>query len=600
MIKYTPIYNQISPLWRLIVLLNQSPVSPLGDWFRIPKASVKKPGFCARSMEVFLSLGPEVGFLGFFHRCSSAVLAAVCLTIAIAPLSSAQESKDRELKIGVVQRFGSKPTDKLTLKATSGDRLTLRFASAKGGEETVRATSIKLEVAMKPLPEPQMEERVVLSNHRSFESAEDSANQWRAKGIEVEIAQPDRWQVWAKRAVYSTPLLRRWLLQSIQAEGNKTAYLDTKILKQTPQAFWDINGFRYNRKELEIVAGNQLIQVIEGAEETNNQASSFYGGSLRLQPNAYGTYTLVNKVPLETYLRGVVPHEIGASSPYASMEAQAILARTYVLRNVRRFAIDNYELCADTNCQVYKGLTEVYPQVDRAIVNTRGKVVAYNNELVDALYSATSGGVTSPFNDVWSGEPRPYLQAVIDAPGNIWDLSQQSLADEENFRRFISLKKGFNETGIDTFRWREETTLEAIAQFLKQYFQKKQNSLANFKTVKAVQVTERSPAGRVLKMVVQTDQGPINIDKDEIRNAFYPPISTLFYLDPVYNPDKTLKGYAFVGGGFGHGVGMSQSGSYNLAKLGWTSGRILGFYFPGAQVTQLSEAITFWREPQRQ
>jgi len=104
---------------------------------------------------------------------------------------------------------------------------------------------------------------------------------------------------------------------------------------------------------------------------------------------------------------------------------------------------------------------------------------------------------------------------------------------------------------------------------------------------------ERSPAGRVLQMKVQTDLGPIDIDKDEIRNAFYPPISTLFYLEPIYNPDKTLNGYAFVGGGFGHGVGMSQTGSYNLANLGWNGSRILGFYFPGAQVVPLSDAITF-------
>lgn len=520
----------------------------------------------------------------------------LCLLSATAPSSFAQSSQERAIKIGIVQRFGSKPSDQLTLKATPGDRLTLRFKSGKGGEETVKATSMKLEVVMKPLAEPQLEERLVLSSHRSFESAEASANQWRAKGIEVEIAQPERWQVWAKREVYSTPLLRRWLLQSLQAQGHSTAYLETTILKQAPQPFWTIDGFRYNRKELDVTTDKNLIEVVAG---TNHKEAHLYGGSLRLQPNAYGTYTLVNEVSIETYLRGVVPHEIGAFSPYASIEAQAILARTYALRNVRRFAIDRYELCADVNCQVYKGLTEVYPESDRAIANTRGKVLTYNQELVDALYSAASGGVTAPFGDVWQGTERPYLQAVVDAPGNVWDLSKQSLADEQNFRRFMNLKQGFNEAGTDTFRWREETSLEAIAQFLKQYFQKKQSPLANFKTVKTVQVTERSPAGRVLKMAVQTDRGAITIDKDEIRNAFYPPISTLFYLDPIYNPDKTLKGYAFVGGGFGHGVGMSQTGSYNLAKLGWKSGRILSFYFPGAQVVPLSDSIAFWREPRQ-
>ena len=89
---------------------------------------------------------------------------------------------------------------------------------------------------------------------------------------------------------------------------------------------------------------------------------------MQLQPNAYGTYSLVNNVPLETYLRGVVPYEIGANAPKAAMEAQTIIARTYALRNLRRFEVDDYELCADTHCQVYyglKGATEKTESGDR-------------------------------------------------------------------------------------------------------------------------------------------------------------------------------------------------------------------------------------------
>jgi SpoIID/LytB domain protein len=531
------------------------------------------------------------------------VLTAFCLLHLASVAATAQSPQNRELKIGVVQRFGTKTTDKLTLKALPGDRLTLRYKTPQG-IETANAASVKLEIAAKQMETVAVEERVVLSSHRSFESAEDSANQWRAQGIEVEIAQPLRWQVWAKRDVYNSPLVRRWLLQSLQAQGNKTAFLDTKVFKQIPQAFWVLNGFRFNRNELDITAGKNVIEVIE---QTTQEATAVepekaiqqtrrYGGSLHLQKNAYGTYTLVNEVPTETYLRGVVPHEIGAFSPYASQEAQAILARTYALRNLRRFAVDNYELCADVNCQVYQGLTEVFPQTDKAIAQTSGLVLTYQNELVDALYSASSGGVTAPFGDVWHGPERPYLRSIVDSPKNVWDLSKQSLSDENNLRRFLSLKNGFNEEKEETFRWREEVSLTSIAGFMKQYLQKKKHPLANFKTLSQVQVVERSLAGRVLQMKVQTDLGTIDIDKDEIRNAFYPPISTLFYLEPIYNPDRTLNGYAFVGGGFGHGVGMSQTGSYNLANLGWNGDRILKFYFPGAQVVPLSDSITFWRQ----
>ena len=545
---------------------------------------------------------PQTPNYKLFCSISSAAVTALCLWPLASTAASAQSPQNREIKIGVVQRFGTKVSDKLTLKAIPGDNLTVSYKTPKG-IETAKVPSIKLEISAKPLETPAVEERVVLSSHRSFESAEDSANQWRAKGIEVEIAQPLRWQVWAKRDNYNSPLVRRLLLQSLQAQGNKTAFLDTKVLKQVPQAFWVLNGFRFNRNELDVAAGQNVIEVLEQTTQEATatepekaiQQTRRYGGSLHLQKNAYGTYTLVNEVLTETYLRGVVPHEIGAFSPYTSIVAQTILARTYALRNLRRFAIDNYELCADVNCQVYKGLTEVYPQSDKAIAQTSGLVLTYENQLVDALYSASSGGVTARFGDVWHGSERSYLRSVVDSANNIWDLSKQSLSDENNLRRFLSLKKGFNEEKQDTFRWREEVSLTSIAGFFKQYLQKKQHPLANFKTISQVLVVERSPGGRVLQMKVQTDLGAIDIDKDEIRNAFYPPISTLFYLDPIYNPNKTLNGYAFVGGGFGHGVGMSQTGSYNLANLGWSGDRILSFYFPGTQVVPLNDSITFWR-----
>jgi peptidoglycan hydrolase-like amidase len=204
-----------------------------------------------------------------------------------------------ELKIGIVQRFGDQPTEKLNLQATPGDRLTFKFKTGVQ-QQTLQASSAKLEVVMQPLPSPVVEERVVLSTHRSFETAEHSAEQWRKKGIEVEIAQPERWQVWAKGEVYNTPLLRRLLLGSIQAKGTKTAYVDTQILQQVPQASLVVNGYRYSRNELDISADKNLIRV----NQENERDATLYAGNLRLQPNSYGDYTLVNNVPARNLLAG--------------------------------------------------------------------------------------------------------------------------------------------------------------------------------------------------------------------------------------------------------------------------------------------------------
>ena len=529
------------------------------------------------------------------YSLGTVLIASLCLWGLTFVWEPAAKAKDVELKVGVVQRFGENSTDQLTLQATSGDRLTVRFLSGDMKPQVVEVGSLKLETAMQQLPAPTVEERLVLSNHSTFETAEDSANQWRQRGIEVEVAQPERWQVWAKRDVYQTPLVRRLLLQSIKAQGEKTAYLDTQILQKVPRVSFVINGFRYSRTHLKVSAKKNLIQVGIGKDDKNPR---LYTGSMQLQPNAYGNYTLVNQVLLETYLRGVVPNEIGTGAPYAAIEAQTIIARTYALRNRRRFAADDYELCADTHCQVYKGLTGIDPLSDKAIAATKGQVLTYNNELVDALYSSTTGGVTAPFSDIWNGAERPYLKAIVDSPQTVWNLSKKSLADEQNFRAFINLKQGFNETGKSAFRWRYTRTIEQITDFLKRYLKKTKHPFANFSQIQQIQVVERSPSGRILKLSVKTDKGVIEIDKNETRSAFEPPLSTFYYLDPIYGADKTLKGYAFVGGGFGHGVGFSQYGSHNLAKIGWSGERILSFYYPGTQIQPLSDSMVFWQEPQ--
>jgi SpoIID/LytB domain protein len=521
------------------------------------------------------------------------------------------------IQVGVVQRFGTAASDVMTIKPVEGDRLTLKFLS-NGKEQTlVTANEVKVDISLQPLDKPQLQEQVVLSTHRSFESAEDSANQWKAKGIEVEIAQPKQWQVWAKREVYKTPLLRRLLMQNLQSHGAKTAFIDSKLVKQAPQAAFTVGQNRYNRNQLVIDAGSDRAEVTFNDGEHGRRT---YGGDFKLQPNAYGTYTLVNYVPIETYLRGVVPNEIGDSAPMPAIEAQAVLARTYALRNLRRFTIDGYQMCADTQCQVYYGLSGSAPNSDKAIAATAGQVLTYQNELVDALYSSTTGGITAPFTNVWDGDDRPYLTAVIDSVNDVWDLTAKPLTDEKNFREFIAQKKDFNEVTWDKFRWRENSTMAELNQDLKSYLSSKQNPMANFTQIQNIEVVERSTAGRVQRMTVTTDRGVIQLEKDEILRAFYAPSSTLFYIEPIYDttikeskapksaspspsvhkqpqPTKVVKGYTFVGGGFGHGVGMSQTGAYNLGNLGWSNSRILSFYYPGTQLQMLNPAIVFWRQP---
>ncbi|MBW4511421.1 MAG: SpoIID/LytB domain-containing protein [Scytonematopsis contorta HA4267-MV1] len=520
---------------------------------------------------------------------SKTALTTFCLFGLTAASPGNTFPKDVDIRVGIVQRFGDNPKEQLLIEPTKGSKLSLKFKVGKKEQTVVSDKGVKIEVVMQKLNQPIVNEKVVLGTYRTYETAEDSAAQWRAKGLEVEIAQPERWEIWAKRENYSTPLLRRLLLQSVKVDGSKTSKIETKVWKQVPRVSWVLNGMRYSPTQVEITSDKNLIKV--NATQKPERANLF-PGSLEIRPNSYGNYTLINKVPLEEYLRGVVPYEIGITAPQVSLEAQAVIARTYALRNLRRFEIDDYELCADTHCQVYQGITGAAPTTDKAISSTRGMVLTYNNELVDALYSASTGGVTASFSDVWYGEDRPYLRPVIDAPSNIWNKKEKSLSDEENFQKFINLKEGFNESTWDMFRWRRESSLEDITKGLQKFLRVKNSPYAKFKQLKDMEVVERSGSGRILKLAVNTDIGTFYLHKDEVRSAFVAPISTLFYLQPL-NKGKigTLWGYAFVGGGMGHGVGLSQTGAQNLAKQGWSNANILQFYYPGTRIQILSDAI---------
>jgi SpoIID/LytB domain protein len=512
------------------------------------------------------------------------------------------KAQDIKLAIGIIQRLGAAPIDdrdplikKVTINSTAGDSLKVNFPDA-ARSQTIETQEVVLKVNSSRLSRPKLSEKLILSDRSTFETAEDSANSWEKLGIEVEVAQPGRWQVWAKRDVYQTPLVRRWLLHSLEANGYVDPYLDTKVLYEQPEVTLEIEGKSYREDEVEITSNQNLVKVNTTNEPQN---ARLYGGSLELQPNAHGEFTLVNHVPLETYLRGVVPHEIGANAPPQAVAAQSIIARTYALRNLRRFQVDDYQLCATVHCQVYYGLKDTNKISDRAIAKTAGLVLTYDNELIDALYSSTTGGVTASFEDTWNGSERPYLQPVIDAPKAFWDLVKYPLNNEKAFRQFISLTKGFNETGRQgVFRWNKTRSIADLNQDLGKYLRKTRHPVADFKTIKSMEVHQRSRSGRILALNIQTDLGKLQLHKNEIRSALEPPLSTFFYLEPIYNKGKQLKGYSFIGGGFGHGVGLSQYGSYNLAKLGWSAEKILAFYYPQTTLKPLDDTIVFWQEDQ--
>jgi SpoIID/LytB domain protein len=355
--------------------------------------------------------------------------------------------------------------------------------------------------------------------------------------------------------------------------------LEVQERRERAELSWVHEHFRYHRTRLRVTSDAGYLRVND----------HYYAGSITFQPNAYGSYTVVNAVPLETYLRGVVPHEVGPGAPFAAMAAQAILARTYALKNLHRFQVDDYQLCANTHCQVYKGLTGTHPRADEAIRQTSGLVLTYNGELVDAVYSSTNGGISAAFEDVWDGDPRPYLRRQADIahqPGKPLDLRQES-----SFQAFLAQREGFNEAGVSRlFRWEFSLSLEELNTQLRAGQDYLGIPMPTWSSIAGMQILERSASGRVqvMQLDLQTAEGirSILLRKDQVRLAFPRLYSTLFRIEPLKQGER-LAGYRFIGGGFGHGVGLSQYGSYTLARQGFNAAQILAFYYPGTTLAPL-------------
>lgn len=481
------------------------------------------------------------------------------------------------LHIGIVQRFGRSETDQVELAAPTGSLLTLEFAQADGSTQTQRTPRVSIGIVNRALTTPETVYRLILSSHKSFESAEANANHWQSLGISTEIAQPQEWQVWASRAYTPQQLIQ--IQQYAQKEGIPHVRLEVQERRERAELSWIHEHFRYHRTRLRVTSDAGYLRVND----------RHYAGSITIQPNAYGSYTVVNAVPLETYLRGVVPHEVGPGAPFAAMAAQAILARTYALKNLHRFQVDDYQLCANTHCQVYKGLTGTHPRADEAIRQTSGLVLTYNGELVDAVYSSTNGGVSAAFEDVWDGDPRPYLRPQADIahqPGKPLDLRQES-----SFQAFLAQREGFNEAGVSRlFRWEFSLSLEELNTQLRAGQDYLGIPMPTWSSIAGMQILERSASGRVqvMQLDLQTAEGirSILLRKDQVRLAFPRLYSTLFRIEPLKQGER-LAGYRFIGGGFGHGVGLSQYGSYTLARQGFNAAQILAFYYPGTTLAPL-------------
>jgi stage II sporulation protein D len=185
----------------------------------------------------------------------------------------------------------------------------------------------------------------------------------------------------------------------------------------------------------------------------NGRVSGAYRGALDFRAGAFSGVDVVNSLPLDSYLQGVVPDESPPSWPIEALKAQAVAARTYAVATIKPGA--TFDLYPDTRSQVYGGVAAEEPSTNQAVGATRGEVVTYGGQPVVTFFFSTSGGRTEDVENTPLGnEPRPWLQSVDDpyddaSPRHRWGPIRMTL--KQAGRRLGSAVKG-SFRGIEVVR----------------------------------------------------------------------------------------------------------------------------------------------------
>ena len=337
-----------------------------------------------------------------------------------------------------------------------------------------------------------------------------------------------------------------------------------------------------NEGALWVAASGDRPLRVEGRKAGGVAFQGSYHGRLLFTVGRKGMLVVVNAVPENQLLAGLVPAEIFASAPDEALKAQAIAARGELLAKIgARHIGEPFRLCAETHCQVYAGAARETPRTTAAVEATRGEVLfeADGKELVDTVYSANCGGHTEHNENAWADTPaHSALRGHLDGPA----AAQSPFAGgitSATVERFLTdppptyCGRASTQGGTDRFRWTVTRTAAELDRLLTGH---------GLGKLRAIEVMERGVSGRARAVnIVGSTKSEVIRGELRIRQTFGNLRSSLFVVDVV------AGAATFRGGGFGHGVGLCQTGSIGMAEAHKSYREILQHYYQGSVLRKL-------------
>jgi SpoIID/LytB domain protein len=298
-----------------------------------------------------------------------------------------------------------------------------------------------------------------------------------------------------------------------------------------------------------------------------------YSGTLTLQTGPDGLLEVIETLPLEEYLRGVLPAEMPASWPAEALKAQAIAARSEVLANLGvKHKLEGFEYCADEHCRAYNGYGGRKPTSDAAVDSTAGFVLSNGLRVVPTVFSACCGGWSENNENVWSSPPDAALRGVGDFPAGVNPAPKGPMG--YGLSQWLAHPPAaLCNADAANFRWTRRFTAAELTQLV--------NKSCAVGTVKDIRLGERGVSGRLKSVDIVGSKGTVTVRKElPIRQMFGSLPSSMFILD-VERGAKGPVGFVFRGGGRGHGVGLCQQGARGMAVRGGKCTDILTHYYSG-------------------
>lgn len=341
-----------------------------------------------------------------------------------------------------------------------------------------------------------------------------------------------------------------------------------------------------------------------------------YRGSMEVCWKKGQGMLLINELPLEKYLYAVIGSEMPVSYGDEALKVQAVCARSYAYKQLLYNGCGEYGAHVDDSVsyQVYNNAEETEETI-AAVDGTKGQVMEYEGEVITAYYFSTSCGYTASSEDVWQGEEAPYLKGKVQSEKE----KERDLSRESAFASFIS-NADFDsyDQEFPWYRWTVTISGKELGKQIdnniqERYEKNKEMILTKQKddsfiskatktvgTVTGIRVLERGKSGVIKSVVITGTKASIKVSTEYNIRVLLGPVNETIYrgddsqvegMDMLpsgfFTVEKEEDAFTFTGGGYGHGVGMSQNGAKAMADEGYTYKEILAHYYIGSEIANL-------------